>query len=107
MDADFRQLSQYGAVGIVAGGLLILVVMLFRQFVMHALEQNKNLQKQNHEMQEKMLAAINLLTTAVNVNLVNAVKDMHASVVRDVGQVFNEVSAITETSRPIRSRPPR
>lgn len=85
---------QYGAVGTIAAGLLALVVVLVRQFVNHALEQNKKLLERHDEMmerhdkmQEKHVEAIHALTRAIH------------ELSRDVGLLFNEVSAMSEGSR--------
>lgn len=89
--SDFGRLMQYGAVGIVAAGLLTLVVVLFRQFVNHALEQNKQLQEQHHEMQVQHLQALN--------SIAREIREVKTELSRDIGQLFNEISSITEGSR--------
>lgn len=85
---------QYGAVGIVAAGLLTLVVVLFRQFVNHALEQNKNLIERHDEILVENLKALHGVESALK-----AVEVMVREVSRDLGMLFNEVSAISEGSR--------
>lgn len=98
--SDFGRLMQYGAVGVVAAGLLTLVVVLFRQFVNHALEQNKKLQEQHHEMQVQHLQALH--------SIAREIREVKTELSRDIGQLFNEVSSITEGSRAHRPyKPPR
>jgi hypothetical protein len=95
---EFGRLMQYGAVGIIAAGLLTLLVVLFRQFVNHALEQNKKLLERHDLMMERHDAMQTAHLKAMH-ELVSAIHAMKAEVIRDIGQVFNEVSAITEGSR--------
>lgn len=91
---------QYGAVGVVAAGLLTLVVAVFWLFVKHALEQNKKLIERHDEIQEKHLAAV--------YEVEKAIRAMHSDLSRDLGQLFNEISAVTGGSRAHRiTRPPR
>jgi type II secretory pathway component PulM len=99
--SDFGRLMQYGAVGVVAAGLLTLVVVLFRQFVNHALEQNKELQTQHHEMQVQHLQALHAIAREI--------REVKTELSRDIGQLFNEVSSITDGSRAHRGPrlPPR
>ena len=85
---------QYGAVGIVATGLLTLVVLLFRRFVEHAIETNKKLYEENATMQKEFLEALHTLKTehiqalhAVKTELVNELRDLH----RAVANVVNEM----------------
>lgn len=96
--ADFSRLMQYGAVGVVAAGLLTLVVVIFRQLVNHALEQNKALQeqirsmhKENQETHQAYLRALHAVE--------GAIAAIRVEVTRDIGQLFNEFSAYTEGSR--------
>ena len=96
---------QYGAVGVVAAGLLTLVVVLFRQFVQHALEQNKELLKRHDSMLEANLNALHGVRQAIN-ETNTIIREVKVELGRDIGQLFNEVSAITEGSRVQRPRPP-
>jgi hypothetical protein len=102
-EADFGRLMQYGAVGVVAAGLLALVVVLFRQFVNHALEQNKTLLERHDEMQKAHVEAMRELTQAIH--------GLKTELRVEFGQLFNELTAITEGtrggSRGYRIKPPR
>ena len=102
-------LAQYGAVGIVAGLLLLLVIGLFKTFVDNALKSNAELQKQNFEMQSQNLIALNGIKaelTATKTEVVGAVAAMKNELSGDireldhtVSNMFNELSAITGGSR--------
>jgi hypothetical protein len=101
-DANFGHLMQYGAVGIIAAGLLALVVGMFRQFVNHALEQNKKLLERHDEMLVKNLEALHGVASALK-----DVEVMVREVSRDLGMLFNEVSGMTEGSMAHRIKPRR
>jgi hypothetical protein len=89
--SDFSRLMQYGAVGVVAAGLLTLVVAGFWLFLKHALEQNKTLLTRHDEMQEKHVEALRELVTAIHA--------LKSELSRDIGHLFNELSAMTEGSK--------
>lgn len=78
---------QYGAVGIVACGLLTLVVLLFRRFVEHAIETNKKLYEENATIQKEFLNALHAMKTehimalhAVKNELVSELRELHRAV---------------------------
>lgn len=79
-------------------GLLGLAVYLIRQFVNHALEQNKELISQQHDMQAKTLEALHALGQATR-----DVKNELSSLTKDVALLFNA----REGSQAHRIRPPR
>ncbi len=58
-------LEQYGALGIIASALLMLVVLLVKRFVDHAIESNKQLQLQNSEMQKENLKAMHAMVSEI------------------------------------------
>ena len=112
-------LAQYGAVGIVAGLLLILVLGLFKTFVNNMIKSNAELQKQNFDMQMMTLTALNGIkteVTAAKTEIVTAVSTMKAELSTDIRELdhtianmFNELSALTGGSRgyALGARPPK
>lgn len=85
--ADFSRLMQYGAVGVVAAGLLTIVVLLFRRFVEHAIETNKKLYEENATMQREFLNALHAMKTEhiqalhmVKSELISELRDLHRAV---------------------------
>lgn len=102
--SDFNRLAQYGAAGIVAAGLLTLVVVIFRQLITHALEQNKQLTERQHDMQAKTLEALHALGQALrdlDANLRSWKTEITYSVVE---MVRDEATAAG--SRAHRTKPP-
>jgi len=102
--ANFGQLMQYGAVGVVAAGLLTLVVIIFRQLVTHALDQSKQLAEQLQEQQKRDEEIHKAYIKSLN-EIAVALSAIRIEVTRDLGQLFNEISAMTEGSRAHRIRP--
>ena len=92
--ADFSRLMQYGAVGVVACGLLTLVVLLFRRFVEHAIDTNKKLYEQNATIQREFLNALHTMKTehvaaihAVKTELIKELRDLHQAVAHVVNEM--------------------
>ena len=111
-------LAQYGAVGVVAGLLLLLIIGLFKTFVDNAIKTNAELQRQNHEMQSATLQALNGIRaelTATKTDVVHAVGALKAELSTDireldhtVSNMFNELSSVTGGSRGYAvGKPPR
>lgn len=99
---DFGRLMQYGAVGVVAAGLLTIVVLLFRRFVEHAIDSNKRLEERNAETQKAFLDALHSMKVehitalhAFKTELTTEFRDLH----RAIAGVVNEMP-----SGPIRLR---
>lgn len=87
--ADFSRLMQYGAVGVVAAGLLALVVMVFKQLITHALAQNTKLSEQQHEMQAKTLEALHAIGQGLR-DVQNTLVHFKVEVSRDVADMVRE-----------------
>jgi predicted translin family RNA/ssDNA-binding protein len=100
-NADFGRLMQYGAVGIVAAGLLALVVGIFRQLVNHILKQNEKQQ----EIQEKTLESLHAIGQAIR-DMDNTVRQFKVDVSRDVADMVRD-EATSAGSRAYRTKPPR
>jgi hypothetical protein len=104
-DADFSRLAQYGAVGVIAAGLLALVVMVFKQLITHALDQNKKLSEQQHTMQEKTLEALHAIGQGLR-DVQNELRSFKIEVSRDVADmVRDEGTAVGRVRHP--TKPPR
>lgn len=88
---DFGRLVQVGAIGVVALGLLTLVVALVKQFAAHALDQNKELIKTQHEMQGKTLESLHAIGQKLQA-LENQVTVLRQEQTREFGQLYNEVA---------------
>src|SRR5215469_18495426 len=94
--SDFgRLVPQIGAISVVALGLLTLVVGLVKQLASHALKQNEELVKQQHDMQMKTLEALHAMGTRLEANNTK-IDALRVEMTRDFGQLFNEVSSVTE-----------
>ena len=91
-------LAQYGAVGVVAGLLLLLIVGLFKTFVDNALKSNADLQRQNFDMQQKTLEALNGIRADLT-GLRNELSTDIRELDHTVSNLFNELSAVTGGSR--------
>jgi hypothetical protein len=104
---DFGRLIQVGAIGVVALGLLTLVVALVKQFAAHALDQNKELIKTEHDMQLKTLESLHAVGQKLQ-SLENQVVMMRQENAREFGQLYNEVAGDNTTagSRAHRIKPP-
>lgn len=90
--------QQYGAMGVVAGLMLLLMVGIFKVLVNNVLKTNTDLQQQNFEMQKQTLNALNAIKTEVT-----AMKTELSTDIREldhtVSNMFNELSAVTGGSR--------
>lgn len=90
---DFGHLAQYGAIGIVAGGLLLLVVGIFRQLVTHVLKQNEQRDEQQREHGMKTLEALHAIGQGLR-DMQNELRTFRVEVSRDVADmVRDEVTA--------------
>ncbi len=91
-------LAQYGAVGVILAAVLCAGLIMFRQFVNNMIESNRELSKQNFEMQLQNLKALNGIehaVTAMKTELSNDIRELDHT----VGNMFNELSAVTGGSR--------
>jgi hypothetical protein len=104
-NADFGRLMQYGAIGIVAMGLLTLVVAIFRQLINGLIEQNKKLTEQSHEMQAKTLESLHAIGQAIR-DMDNTLRHFKVDVSRDVASMVRD-EATSAGSRAHRLKPPR
>ena len=103
---NFGRLMQYGAVGVVACGLLTLVVLLFKRFVEHAIDTNKKLQEDNSTMQKEFLATIHSMKVE-HINALHAFKNelmveirgLHSAVAHVVNEVPSGGIRIRQTPR--------
>jgi hypothetical protein len=90
--------QQFGAMGLVAGLMLLLMVGIFKVLVNNVLKTNTDLLKQNFDIQMQTLGALNAIKTEVT-----AMKTELSADIRELdhtmGQVFNEVSGMTGGSR--------
>lgn len=102
---DFGRLMQYGAVGVVAMGLLALVVMIFRQLITHALDQNKQLHEQQREDQAKTIEALHAIGQGIQ-DVKNELRSFKIEVSRDVADMArDEGTGIGRPRHP--TKPPR
>lgn len=99
--ADFSRLMQYGAIGVVATGLLVLVVGIFRQLVNHILKQNDKQQ----ELQTKTVESLHAIGQAIR-DLDTSIRHFKVDVSRDVADMVRD-EATAAGSRAHRIRPPR
>lgn len=104
-NADFGRLMQYGAVGVVAAGLLALVVIVFRQLITHALDQNKQLMEQHREDQAKTLEALHAIGQGLR-DIQTTLVHFKIEVTHNVADMLRE-EATAAGSRAHRIRPPR
>lgn len=91
-------LAQYGAVGLILAAVLGTGLIMFRQFVNNMIDANRDLSKQNFEMQLKNLEALHNIeeaVTAMQTGLSNDIRELDHT----VGNMFNELSAVTGGSR--------
>ncbi len=88
-NADFSRLMQVGAVGVIACGLLVLVVGIFRQLITHALDQNKKLSEQQHEMQAKTLESLHAIGQGLR-DVHNELRNFKIEVSRDVADMVRD-----------------
>lgn len=91
-------LAQYGAVGLILAAVLTTGLIMFRQFVNNMIDSNRDLSKQNFEMQLqnlKALAAIESAVTAMRTELSADIREMDHT----MSNLFNEMSAMTGGSR--------
>lgn len=102
-NADFSRLMQYGAVGIVAAGLLALVVIVFRQLITHALDQNKKLMEQQREDQAKTIEALHAIGQGLR-DIQNTLVHFKVEVSRNVADMVRD-EATAAGSRAHRVRP--
>lgn len=103
--ADFGRLAQYGAVGIIAAGLLLIVVMVFRQLMNHTLKQNETMMARRDEMEMKLLESIHAVGQALR-DLDTSVRHMKIEVSRDVADMVRD-EVTSAGSRAHRMKPPR
>jgi hypothetical protein len=91
-------LAQFGAIGIILAAILTAGIIMFRQFVNNMIDSNRELSKQNFDMQLQNLKALSSIEHAVV-----AMKTELSADIRDLdhtmGNMFNELSAITGGSR--------
>lgn len=91
---DFSRLMQYGAVGVIAAGLLALVVVIFRQLINGLIEQNKKLTEQQHEMQAKTLESLHAIGQSIR-DMDNTIRHLKIDMSRDVADmVRDEVTSV-------------
>lgn len=105
--ADFGKLVQLGAIGVVALGLLTLIIGLVKQLVAHALDQNKELIKNHREEEAKSREALNAIGQSL-LRLENQIVSLRQEQTREFGQLYNEVAGDNTIigSRPHRIKPP-
>lgn len=106
--ATLGPFAQYGAMGLVGGVLLLVVVGMFKTFVDNAIKSNAELQKQNFDMQLQTLTALNGIRTAVTEMKTELSTDIR-ELDHTVANMFNELSSVTGGSRgyAIGARPPK
>lgn len=97
---------QYGAVGVVAAGLLTIVVVLFKRFVDHAIDTNKQLYEDNAKIQTDFLNALHNLKTAhvdalnaVKAELIRELRDLHTAVAHVVNEMPSGPARISRLPR--------
>lgn len=91
-------LAQYGAVGVILAAVLGVGLIMFRQFVNNMIESNRELSKQNFEMQLQNLKALNGIehaVTAMKTELSTDIRELDHT----VSTMFNELSSVTGGSR--------
>jgi hypothetical protein len=101
-------LAQYGAVGVILAAVLAIGLAMFKQFVNNMIEANRELSKQNFDMQLQNLTALNSIKdaiTAMKTELSTDIRELDHT----VSNMFNELSAVTGGSRgyAIGGKPPR
>ena len=85
-------LAQYGAVGIILAAVLGVGIIVFKQFVNNMIESNRELSKQNFDMQLQNLTALNKIehaVTAMKTELSTDIRELDHT----VSNMFNELSA--------------
>jgi hypothetical protein len=104
---DFGHLAQYGAIGVVAGGLLLLVVGIFRQLVTHVLKQNEQRDEQQREHGMKTIEALHAIGQGLR-DVQNTLVHFKVEVSRDVADmVRDEVTAAGSRAYRTDKKPPR
>jgi hypothetical protein len=104
---DFGHLAQYGAIGIIAGGLLLLVVGIFRQLVTHILKQNEQRDEYQREMQGKTLESLHAIGQGIR-DINNEMRSFKIEVSRNVADmVRDEVTSAGSRAHRIDKKPPR
>ena len=105
--ADFGRLTQFGAIGVIALGLLTLIVGLVKQLVTHALDQNKKLNENQREDEAKTREALHAVGQSL-LRLENQIASMRQENAREFGQLYNEVAGDNTIvgSRAHRIKPP-
>lgn len=88
-DANFGKLMQYGAVGVIAAGLLVLIVAIFRQLINGLIEQNRKLTDQLHDMQAKTLESLHAIGQAIR-DTNNTLSHFKIDVSRDVADMVRD-----------------
>ena len=91
-------LAQLGAVGVILAAVLGVGIIIFRQFVNNIIDSNRELSKQNFDMQLqnlKALAAIESAVTAMKTELSADIRELDHT----TSNLFNELSTITGGSR--------
>lgn len=86
-------LAQYGAIGVILAAVLGAGLLMFRQFVNNMIEANRELSKQNFDMQLKNLTALSSIehaVTAMKTELSNDIRELDHT----VSNMFNELSAV-------------
>lgn len=101
-------LAQYGAIGLILAAVLTTGIIMFRQFVNNMIDSNRELSKQNFEMQLQNLKALNGIehaVTAMKTELSGHMRDLDHT----MGNMFNELSSVTGGSRgyALGTRPPK
>ena len=106
--ADFGRLAQYGAVGVIACGLLLLVVGIFRQLVTHILKQNEQRDQHHREMGEKTLEALHAIGQGLH-DVQNELRSFKIEISRDVANMVRDevTSAGSRAYRIDSKKPPR
>jgi hypothetical protein len=104
---DFGHLAQYGAIGIVAGGLLLLVVGIFRQLVTHVLKQNEQRDEYQREHGAKTLESLHAIGQGLR-DMQNELRNFRVEVSRDVADmVRDEVTSAGSRGYRTDKKPPR
>lgn len=105
--AGLKPLAQLGAVGVILAVVLSVVLILFKRFVDNMIDSNRDLSKQNFDMQLQTLTALNSIKTEIT-----AMKNDLSADIRELdhttSNLFNEISAVTGGSRGYSiGKPPR
>jgi hypothetical protein len=91
-------MAQYGAVGLILAAVLSVGLIMFRQFVNNMIDSNRELSKQNFDIQLKNIQALNGIegaVTAMKTELSTDIRELDHT----MSNLFNEIQTANGGSR--------